>query len=108
VSETKHTPGPWSVAQDKGPPYITAGPNWPRIATIVDDTPEGRANLWLIAAAPELLAACRDLDELLFRLLASPLHLAVRYGPDFEPPDDIEVNRRIDAAAAAIAKAETP
>ena len=57
-----HTSGPWHTAQDKGPPYITSqGANWRRIATTreQDDGGETLANSRIIAACPELLAACR-------------------------------------------------
>lgn len=59
---TKHTPGPWGAI---GADVKTAGPNsrvicWTGVAL---DIPldEVRANARLIAAAPDMLAALRDI-----------------------------------------------
>jgi hypothetical protein len=57
---SKHTPGPWQSSRD-------ATPDWHHQATLYSaDTDErvavvfGEANEALIAAAPDLLAECRD------------------------------------------------
>lgn len=63
-----HTPGPWCVvAADNevvaGDVCVASAPGWPRDGANDD---EREANLHLIAAAPDLLAACRaflDADE---------------------------------------------
>jgi hypothetical protein len=55
----KHTPGPWRVngeCIEYGP--FVAGDGW-CVAKIVRDPPETEANAHLIAAAPELLEACK-------------------------------------------------
>ena len=58
-----HTPGPWAVY----PPEMLDSKNWSVQTdsgmTIVcgDDTQETEANARLIAAAPEMLAALKDL-----------------------------------------------
>jgi len=71
MSETTHTPGPWSLEQV--PIQSRGGSNtcWkigPFSACIYDDwrprdigifEQENRANAYLIAAAPDLLAACK-------------------------------------------------
>jgi len=66
----QHTPGPWHIS--KSGQYIRKndGPNWPawNIAEMNQATDAAHANARLIAAAPELLAACeaslRDLSDL--------------------------------------------
>jgi len=70
--EATHTPGPWEI---EGPASYRAGEvaigtvandndSWSELATVVVrvdglPSPEGEANARLIAAAPDLLAACR-------------------------------------------------
>lgn len=77
MSDTKFTPGPWSfsrweqfgdtrfyVAQADGAPYT---PNYSDVATLIAETVSGErvavqeANARLIAAAPELFEALRDM-----------------------------------------------
>lgn len=67
MSELKHTPGPWSVAKARDGYFVHAGQR-PGIDTIADvaDWPVGglepersQGNAFLIAAAPDLLAACK-------------------------------------------------
>ena len=84
----KYTPGPWGAVERDRIIDIFAGDRVP--ARINDDagySPEARANARLIAAAPELLEACRDL---VFR---------------FEHMDDLVDADAINVACAAIAKA---
>lgn len=59
-----HTPGPWATY----PPEFTDGECWTvqedggmTVRVCGGDSPENRANANLIAAAPELLAAMKDL-----------------------------------------------
>lgn len=66
AAPVRHTRGPWSRAQDKGPVYIVGGPEsaWRKVATIADmehDQRESTANARLIEAAPDLLEACEML-----------------------------------------------
>ena len=59
--KAQHTPGPWHVGMKPGP--IVYGPNGEQVASLVVPMlpeEENRANAHLIAAAPELLAALRD------------------------------------------------
>ena len=65
---TKHTPGPWGVLDEPGhPPLITA---WNEadgstddIAVLCDETSTTLANAFLIASAPELLAALQRMED---------------------------------------------
>lgn len=63
MSRTKHTPGPWTVMRTPSGYDHIRGPNGKRIShecSDLDDLDaEGMANAYLIAAAPELLEACR-------------------------------------------------
>lgn len=62
---SKHTPGPWQIEYQR---IVDCNPTLGRtfnkvIADVVQDNDEKVANLFLIAAAPELLKAlklCRD------------------------------------------------
>lgn len=70
MSGSKHTPGPWAVK--KGSRYSRTGGfsidshgHWLELATIFAHIAEetnhlGEANARLIAAAPDLLAACEE------------------------------------------------
>jgi len=83
---TKHTPGPWFV---RGP-YIVAGIWDIELVTHVepqnrDLASEWKANANLIAAAPDLLKACLLMDA---------------------AKTERQVDKSLDAARAAIAKAK--
>lgn len=61
-----YTPGPWEVDEDslRGSSYVAIhGDGWVEFASVVTrmkdgkESPEGRANARLIAAAPDLLEA---------------------------------------------------
>lgn len=59
---TKHTPGPWTIEIPSNgcDRYIIHGKSFEEIcATCLDTEHEMQANARLIAAAPELLEACR-------------------------------------------------
>lgn len=90
MSEMKHTPGPWRVVVDDSASQVTGFPcieadNYQVVGTegMYDDIETDFANAHLIAAAPDLLEALKN-------LLADNL---------METPSTI-------AAYAAIAKAE--
>jgi hypothetical protein len=107
----KHTPGPWRVVSftargsDDGCYVGISSEHHDCLAEVVirmkDESPslELLANAHLIAAAPDLLAALRGLDEALCRA-GSPLTKEERH----------EDRKRLIAARAAIATAtgETP
>jgi hypothetical protein len=87
---SKHTPGPWSVTHfsrlyigqfvdgaERHDAETASVPLFKTVATIVERTGETDANARLIAAAPELLEACKDLVKRL-------VHCTVRNGTDKE------------------------
>jgi hypothetical protein len=111
--KTQHTPGPWGVLDEPGhPPLITA---WNEsdgstddIAVVCDETSTTLANAFLIAAAPELLAALQSLTDNAHDALAL-------YGKDIErgtkeDPADIlfDLQEALTKAQAAITKATQP
>jgi hypothetical protein len=78
MAETKHTPGPWSVAPRRQVlasnkrgllvAQVATGSVASSIGSAIIDEAEGQANACLIAAAPELLEALKDLiDDLEIR-----------------------------------------
>ena len=91
----KHTPGPWHVSKlffwqiDRMPDEGRIGPNYNYIAE-TPRTEAGRVNAHLIAAAPDLLAAC---EKALANLQGQ--HLGTKIGL-----------QAIEQMQAAIAKAE--
>lgn len=67
---SKHTPGPWAVMPPLGPgdmavqsAHVNAGGNF--YVAVLPNSPheESDANAHLIAAAPDLLAACKGLTK---------------------------------------------
>lgn len=57
---TKHTPGPWEATEiGVIAPTITSHSNFYVAALIDPDNAEDKANARLIAAEPDLLAACK-------------------------------------------------
>ena len=61
MTKPSHTPGPWRVSEDLGTCdgiEIYAGINEYLISNVNPNRPQFEANARLIAAAPELLAAC--------------------------------------------------
>ena len=89
MTDTKHTPGPWYVTQgEKWPFDLAVEPNILVVAT-------QEANAHLIAAAPELLGALKSL-----------LALDDNTSPFGGEIQQDRIERTIDRARAAIAKAE--
>lgn len=63
-----HTPGPWEVRLSSGSDgrFISIiGETWPLAHVYTNEIVECEANARLIAAAPDLLAACKEADALL-------------------------------------------
>jgi hypothetical protein len=63
TTETKHTPGPWKIVEQRFPVCIIEGEDGTCVVGNVSGQPglDGQtANARLIAAAPELLEALRD------------------------------------------------
>ena len=101
-----HTPGPWINSSG----YITAtdGSEITDVAWSGSD-PEGKANARLIAAAPELLAVCRNLLGCLSDWCEKTgAWRSIRPGDDIADDDDQREDDHLAMAAAevAIAKAE--
>jgi hypothetical protein len=72
---SNHTPGPWTIQQAGYESYILGRIRGGRVASIYESdqpTDEERANARLIAAAPELLEACRGVLGLFDRLVIRP------------------------------------
>jgi hypothetical protein len=99
-TKTEHTPGPWEglVIDDADSRQIIITAQAHQF-----DLDEARANARLIAAAPNLLAACRDLDNLLEADCASGGDYHDTRLGRFSPRDCPACRNR-----AAIAKAEGP
>lgn len=97
TTESKHTPGPWTVGvdeQDHGRPYVKDAEGYVVCALIFEPgTGEPEANARLIAAAPDLLEALRACHDYL-----SCIPESAAGGDD----DAVGLTRR---AAAAISKA---
>jgi len=101
--ETKHTPGPWSATNDtvKGPSgnIVAECMGYSVKATAPEQRAQGgrEANAHLIAAAPELLEACRNLSQYVAKGIADGAF------KDCVLPKGAE--KRLNQAQAAIAKA---
>lgn len=115
MSETRHTSGPWEARSDSGdgltfwevvrPDPRDKGPDDPNRDCICDLGPaeatgETEANARLIAAAPDLLAACEAVGslDLPVMLPMRPAHVT--------PAEWGRLAACIDAVDAAIAKAK--
>lgn len=67
MTETKHTPGPWTASPHSKHKHSISAAGWSEFAKVVtrmqgndNDSIEGLANASLIAAAPELLDAMQS------------------------------------------------
>jgi len=96
--ETKHTPGPWRY--EAGTKTIRAAREnyWLCSMDSFDGAVDHEANARLIAAAPELLAACEDLVNLWDEW--------VRYSEGLEEPLRRSIEMRVQQSRAAISKAK--
>ncbi len=135
MSAAKHTPGPWNAVPSTCETGWLIGPretNGPDYVADVHKLTHGRsdedseANARLIAAAPDLLAACEALAKIADAYDANALDDDARksWGPNLEhqndtPPEQVEIYRGRGgkrlltladcfAARAAIAKAVGP
>ena len=114
---SKHTPGPWIGA---GPSYVDPLPKYINeivadredddeckticYMPVIDEDDETEANARLIAAAPELYDALRELLTDMV-IAQGNMRKAAKRDPAWEGCVEI-IQPRIDAARAAIAKAE--
>ena len=84
ASAVKHTPGPWKVVRDSKSVLLEVrGDNMTRVAEVWTDTEGGQerrvANADLVAAAPDLLAACeRALSSGAIKFADNALDLGIR------------------------------
>jgi hypothetical protein len=109
MSETRFTPGPWEVRQQFiGPRLAPNSSIQVRVARVNDDyeDPEANANARLIAAAPDLLRALRDLLEIVEVHGIEPLSGDLRHEFDAIVDGAVQDARR--ALAAATGTAKTP
>lgn len=93
MEKQKHTPGPWEIRTTGALGYHIASIN--DLMDVVSDSPSENydvANARLIAAAPELLGACRKVEAYL---------QGIRTGNEFQEADLVAM------VQAAIAKATT-
>lgn len=108
----RHTPGPWTVTQYSNyagwavghPSRGCIAERWYKdekhVSAIYDDG-EMEANARLIAAAPDLLEALREITDHLEAVLSGPIAQVVTWPADF--PNSLPTIAR---ARLAIAKAE--
>jgi YD repeat-containing protein len=98
----KHTPGPWSV-ETKGSRHFIDGADELTVAYVdragVRERQTYEANARLICAAPDLLAALREIESKLTALLCERVL-------DSTLPEFYEVRDARNSARAAISKAE--
>jgi len=93
-----HTPGPWHYA----PGELVYGPSGETVAScrfVTNFKDTNVANMRLVASAPELLAALREIESKLTALLCERVL-------DSTLPEFYEVRDARNSARAAIAKAE--
>jgi hypothetical protein len=103
VSESKHTPGPWIVDTADSVRVLANDTRATIVANVTGavSNPTAIADARLIAAAPDLLAACRvfaNLSE--YRNLINEMAMVLR------PYERDAFKAAFQSASAAIAKAE--
>ena len=92
---TEHTPGPWTVARAKTGRLFVNGQRGFVCHIDQPESPEGTANARLIAAAPELLTACK--------------HAAMsKHHPSCDHTHPKRCSCHVEKARAALAKATQP
>lgn len=83
MSEQKHTPGPWRWVYDGSSDYSIGEADDPQakpVAGVYDrNHKRAAANCDLIAAAPDLLEACKDLVDRFERKATSKASLSCSY-----------------------------
>lgn len=97
---TKHTPGPWKVYQER---FVEGADKSPVVNMGHPDNEQAKANAALIASAPDLLSALEDVE-----LRATQARLASTIGKKAGQADFLrgELDRIGQAARAAITKAQ--
>ena len=90
--KTQHTPGPWELVGNKlGDTILSLNPGYITLYKYRQMTEEQKANAKLIAAAPDLLAACRKALDYIHSLPYAP-----SIDPSTKAQDDL-----VDAIAKA-------
>jgi hypothetical protein len=107
MNESKHTPGIWLVSNSGGK-VITGGMRHPSVIAILETVPlritlEVEANANLIAAAPDLLTACKAQHEAIDRLAAM---LAINFSKGFFLSESGQPWKALQQGNAAIVLAE--
>jgi hypothetical protein len=73
-----HTDGPWwATPPDEESIYWEVWDGYGHTATVYGDDAEAVANARLVASAPELLAACKEMAEIIHSLSETGAGLAV-------------------------------
>ncbi len=104
---TQHSPGPWQfsrngdILSNEQPPTVVASVNGPNRS---DRLGEKAANKALIAAAPELLNACRALEQSIGLWFSE----GSRASGQLRDLRKLLVEETMKQAAAALTKATTP
>jgi len=105
TTETKYTPGPWELMEDRAPGGLELGANGRAICEIwrrnKPDTEE--ANAHLIAASPDMYAALEGAREYVAILLAERNRAYAGFAAITDVPDIEACLAQIDAT---LAKAE--
>ena len=105
TTETKHTPGPWELMEDRVPGGLELGANGRAICEIwrrnKPDTEE--ANAHLIAASPDMYAALKEARSFVEDARSLRRGVLSHFGATTNYDDIDDYLRRIDAA---LAKAE--
>ena len=103
---SEYTKGPWEVDKAKKHPWIVTCTD-KRLGCQNPLVEVGyKPNAHLIAAAPELLEACKEAARLYDHFSLSPLAAASKYGDNYEPPTQEEYLEMRKILEQAIAKAE--
>lgn len=77
MSDAKHTPAPWSDSGNEPDYWPITDANGYLIANVWRDTESGKSNARLIAAAPDLLAACEAALDVITRYEPQPERLEI-------------------------------
>lgn len=105
MSETQHTPGPWSVGMPGRPrdvtllrPHSVVGSHFDGrgVAVVFGDPGTHEANALLMAAAPDLLEALQSARDFVLSAIRDRVRL-----PDFDPTQH-KLIVQIDAALAKV------
>jgi hypothetical protein len=63
---------------------------------------------WMVAEIERLRSAATNLLETMWHIQGSPLELAAKYGPDFEPPTEDDLVKAYERLAAVVSGSNDP